>query len=311
MSFLTKICKSISLLFRAIRAILGEILAYLTNPYLGLVVLREVSKVNRELKILWIRRRGRKPLDPQLRALIIEMKRLNIRWGAQRISDELRKIGLSVSKRTVLKIFRKEGLIIPPPHRNMKWGHFLKNHDLCIGIDFTCVLDLFGSQYFIFVILDLKSRALLCINVTGHPTCEWVVQQFRNAFMDFDSDGGICIADRDGIFGTWLKPLLKSYFEMDLIRIPYHRPWYNGKVERFHRSLKEEALIDIVPITLGQIRTICWQYKAYYNEHRCHQGMSGKVPKRLTVPKTSNFSYSKCSHLNGKIVSFEPLPAAA
>ena len=44
------------------------------------------------MKIIWTPKRGRKPLDEKIIQLIIELKKLNPTWGAQKISDELSKI---------------------------------------------------------------------------------------------------------------------------------------------------------------------------------------------------------------------------
>ena len=69
-------------------------------------------------------------------------------------------------KESVLKILRQAGMTEVPPHRGLSWKEFLSAHEFRIGIDFTCVFDLLGRQHFIFVILDLESRALLNINST-------------------------------------------------------------------------------------------------------------------------------------------------
>ena len=78
-------------------------------------------------KILWIPKgRGRPPIHENIGGLILEMKRGNKIWGAQRISDELRLMGIRVSKKSILKILRVNGFspsrtkFAPPP-----WGSVL------------------------------------------------------------------------------------------------------------------------------------------------------------------------------------------
>ena len=129
----------------------AELFDYYTNPYILLRCLKLISSTNRRIRLIWVVNRGRRPISEQTRALIIELKTLNPTWGGQRISDELKKISIAVSKRTVLKILREEGLSFPPPHRNLKWSEFLQNHNFMIGIDFTCIFSLFGKQLFILV----------------------------------------------------------------------------------------------------------------------------------------------------------------
>jgi hypothetical protein len=105
----------------------------------------------------------------------------------------------------------------------------------------------------------------------------------------------------------WMKIMLKNYFNIELKQTPHKQPWKNGRVERFHRSLKEEALAEIIPISQHQVQHLCQQYKKYYNEYRCHQGIGGKIPDRELTPEKGVFSkYIKLNHLNSKIVTFEP-----
>ncbi len=257
--------KTVGLTRETAGVIFREIFRYYFNPYIIIRILQLVSALSRRIRQVWLTRRGRKPLSEESRALIIELKTLNPSWGGQRISDELKKVGIYVSKKTVLKVFREEGLSSPPPHHNLKWKEVIQNHAFVIGIDFTCVISLFGKQFFILVVLNLKTRVLLHNNATFHPTREWLSQQFRNAFLDLDTEPTLCISDNDGIYGTWLKTFLKESFQITLMKIPYRKPWYNGKVERFHKSLKLEALKFVVPISLAQLQRICWSYKDYYN----------------------------------------------
>jgi len=129
--------------------------------------------------------------------------------------------------------------------------------------------------------------------------------------MDLDQYPEICIADNDGIYGKWLNPLMKEYFDTQVIRTPVRCPWWNGKVERFNRSLKEEAFLNVIPISIDQIQRICLEYKRYYNHHRCHQGLGGETPARAKMIKTDRYkqeiNYQKVVHLGGKITSFEPM----
>jgi hypothetical protein len=75
------------------------------------------------------------------------MKRHNAIWGAQRISDELKILGILVSKKTILKILKENGFVpprtrfVPPP-----WEYFLKSFKRHWAMDFTTVFDKMGLQ---------------------------------------------------------------------------------------------------------------------------------------------------------------------
>ena len=52
-----------------------------------------------------------------------------------------------------------------------------------------------------FVIVRLKRRELVWINVTAHPTAEWVARQITEAFP-WDEAPRYIIRDRDCIYGA-------------------------------------------------------------------------------------------------------------
>jgi hypothetical protein len=81
------------------------------------------------------RKRGRPPIDPQIRVLIRRMCEANPLWGAPRIHGELLKLGINVSEAVVSKYMIRNR---KPPSQT--WRTFLENHsrDL-IATDFFTV----------------------------------------------------------------------------------------------------------------------------------------------------------------------------
>ncbi|MFQ5561247.1 MAG: integrase core domain-containing protein, partial [Nitrospinota bacterium] len=255
---------------------------------------------------------GRKPLDQETVNIILELKSLNPSWGAQKISDELAKVGYKASKKTVLKYLEINGLNGPAPLKTLRWSEFLGNHKFKIGIDFTSMISLAGHQLFVFVIINLDSRKLLFINATYSPHMEWVTQQFRNAFYELEEYPSLCLCDRDTIFSGWFIKMMDDYFKTKVRQIPYKSPWKNGRVERFHLSLKREVFANVVPIGVAHTMEMCRTYQRYYNNFRPHQGINGEIPSKLREMKPANrMSYRKEKHLRGKITSLEPGIAVA
>ena len=244
-------------------------------------------------------------MDEETIRLIVEMKTLNPNWGAQKISDELSKIGYRASKKTVLKYLEFYGLHQTPPRKGPSWREFINNHKFRIGIDFTSLISLTGRQLHIFVMINLDTRKLVFINVTYHPDLEWVTQQFRNAFLEVDDYPSLCICDNDTIFHKSFQKMLKDYFNIRLRRIPFGKPYKNGITERFHLSLKSEGFKNVVPINLLQAQRIVREYQDYYNKFRPHQGIFGEIPDKTTKNPQSKGSFQKIEHLGGKITSFE------
>src|SRR5262249_12428048 len=72
------------------------------------------------------RRRGRPPIGPDVRALIVRLARENPRWGYPRIVGELKGMGVRVSTTTVKTILRAEHLGPAGDRRGPTWGQFLR-----------------------------------------------------------------------------------------------------------------------------------------------------------------------------------------
>jgi putative transposase len=94
----------------------------------------------RNLKPAWV---GRKPTAESIRKLIIKLAR-ETGWGYTRILGELKKLGIqSVSRNTVKRILRANGLD-PGPRRGIgTWDEFLKIHAAALWqCDFLAVKSL-------------------------------------------------------------------------------------------------------------------------------------------------------------------------
>ena len=92
--FLSKIGQSSQSYFRYFNEALIEVYLYYSSPWPIHLFLRKWVLANRSLRIIWSpNSKGRKSLEQASIVLILEMKRLNPKWGAQKISDELSKIG--------------------------------------------------------------------------------------------------------------------------------------------------------------------------------------------------------------------------
>ena len=114
---------------------------------------------------------GRPRLSPELRLLIQRLARENPRWGSVRIQGELRKLGYQVSAQTVRR-HRRDARRRPP---SQSWRTFLKNHAPHIwAADLFTVQTLTFKTLYVFFFVSHCQRKLVHVNVTPHPTAEWV-----------------------------------------------------------------------------------------------------------------------------------------
>ena len=119
-------------------------------------------------------RGGRPRIDPEARELIMRLARENPRWGAVRIQGELRALGHELSAETVRR-YRLRARRLPP---SPSWRAFLRNHRREIwAADFFTVPTLSLSTLYVFFLISHGRRRIEHINVTKHPTAQWVWRQ--------------------------------------------------------------------------------------------------------------------------------------
>jgi hypothetical protein len=121
---------------------------------------------------------GRPPLRAELRVLIRRMSVENVLWGAPRIQGELLKLGITVAQSTVAKYMAQNG-----NPSGQTWNTFLRNHAPHIAaMDLFVVPTIGFVQLYVLAIVRLARRELVWINVTRHPTADWIARQITEAF---------------------------------------------------------------------------------------------------------------------------------
>ncbi len=288
-----------------------DLCVYYWSPYPLQLIRGSILRFIRRLKIIWFpkpKSRGRPPVSEHVVDLIIDMKRENLGWGSLRISNELRILGIKVSKTTVLKILKDNGLI-PPRTRfqPVSWSVFLKAYRSVWYADFTTIFDPRGSQIFIFNIIDGATRQLVLSNATLNPTKDWIIQQIRNCEINGFYLPDALVHDRDAIFGKYFNRILSREFGVESVTIGYKKPWQNGLVERYHLTLKTEVLWRIPIYDVARVRDLCVEYQTFYNNHRTHQSLKGKYPADTSNGKSSiepPNSVKKLPMMNGLVTVF-------
>ena len=152
---------------------------------------------------------GRSPISAELRALIRRMSLENTLWGAPHIHGELLKLGFTVAQSTVAKYMAKKG----DDPSGQSWGTFLRNHMPHI------------AAIYALVIVRLARRELVWINVTAHPTADWIAQQITEAFP-WDEAPRYLIRDRDAVYGAVVTRRLRAMGIRDK-PISAGSPWQN------------------------------------------------------------------------------------
>jgi transposase InsO family protein len=197
---------------------------------------------------------GRPPIGQELRALIRRMSQENPLWGAPRIHGELLKLGFAVSQSTVAKYVARTS---DPP--NQSWRTFVRNHAPQIAaMDLFVVPTIGFNLLYAFVMVRLARRELVWINVTAHPTAEWIAQQITEAFP-WNEAPRYLIRDRDGIYGPVVRRRLRAMGIRDK-PISAGSPWQNCFAERLIGSIRRECVDHVVALGEEHLRRVLRSY---------------------------------------------------
>jgi putative transposase len=218
---------------------------------------------------------GRPVIARDVRASIHTMASENPTWGAPRVHGELLKLGFEISERTVSRYLSR---LQPSDRAAQLWRTFLKNHrEVIAGMDFFTVITAnFRILYCLFLIQHDR-RKIIYLNVTEHPTGEWVVQQLREAFSETRDDQYL-IFDRDAKFSADMHQFLDSA-GISAVRTSYRSPWQNGVAERWVRSFRNDLLDHVIVLHETHLRRLARDYLGYYHADRTHDGLDKDTPQ--------------------------------
>lgn len=139
-----------------------------------------------------------------------------------------------------------------------------------------CVDTLTFRRLYAVVIMGLGRRKLLHVEVTDHPTADWLARQITEAFP-WDEAPRWIVRDNDGAYGMKFRRRLKAMGIGDKPTLP-RSPWQNGYVERLIGSVRRECLHGFVPLNAAHLRRRLRAYADYYNNDRPHLSLGKDAP---------------------------------
>ena len=139
-------------------------------------------------------------------------------------------------------------------------------------------LNIAGTFYYLCSLLDGCSRFTVHWEIREsmtEPEVEQIIQRAREKFPGVTpriiSDNGPQFIARD------FKEFIRHCGMTHVKTSPYY-PQSNGKIERWHRILKEECIRPGTPLTLEDARRIVGKFVDYYNTVRLHSAIGYITP---------------------------------
>jgi transposase InsO family protein len=188
---------------------------------------------------------------------------------------------VAVSPASVYRVLKKAGLLArwngKPSKKGTGFVQPLKPHEHW-HTDVS-YLNLGGTFYHLCSVLDGFSRYIIHWEIREAMTAREVEIILQRAKELFPEARPRIISDNGPQFiGREFKEFLRISGMTHVRTSPYY-PQSNGKIERWHQSLKAEGIRPYSPLSLDDARRIVGRYVRDYNERRLHGGIDYLTPR--------------------------------
>lgn len=187
----------------------------------------------------------------------------------------------AVAPSTTYRVLKNAGLMNPfkgkPTKKGTGFVQPISPHEHW-HIDFS-YLNIGGIFYFLCAVLDGCSRMIVAWDI--RPTMrevdsEIVLQKARETYPEacprIISDQGSQFKSRE------FKSFIAQWQASHVMTSPYY-PQSNGKLERFHQTLKDQAIRPLTPLDLEEAKRVTGDFIEYYNNTRLHSAIGFIAPK--------------------------------
>ena len=216
-------------------------------------------------------------------AVARELPELSCRQLAAWITDNR---GFSVSESTVYRILREEGLIKSPEMQLKAGKEFHRKttgpHQMW-ATDASYFKVIGWGYYYMVTVMDDYSRFILAHKLQRDMTSDSFIEVVQEA-VDETGMTEIPVENRTKLLSDngsgYVSRAFNDYLHLVGIRhilaAPYH-PQTNGKLERYHQSIKRD--VNQVPYELpSDLEAAIAAFVTYYNYSRYHMALSNVTP---------------------------------
>jgi len=130
-----------------------------------------------------------------------------------------------------------------------------------------------GRWYFLVTILDSYSRYIVHWELALSMRAEEIAEIMATALERVHGKRPRIVRDNSSQFVAKEWREVMRHFEVEEIPIRVRHPESNGRIERYHRSVREEAFGDTEVKDLYRARDLLAEWVTYYNEDRLHSAL--------------------------------------
>ena len=196
-------------------------------------------------------------------------------------------VGIYVSESSVYRVLKREGLIKPAEIVGFKAGkeyhRKTKKPNELWATDCAHLKVMGWGWYYLVTVMDDFSRFILAWELKSDMAAGSLIDVVQQA-VDLTGMTDVPVEDRTVLLSDngsgYLSRQFGEYLRLVSIRhiiaSPYH-PQTNGKIERYHRTIKDE--ISLIPYDMpGELKEAITAFIKYYNYRRYHEGLGDVTP---------------------------------
>lgn len=264
-------------------------------------------EISRPTGYLWLRRyqsvgsvqalaeHSRRPLHSPRRtadefAAAVLAVRNETGWGGRKIAKVLERRGLQVTAVTAQRIVKRAGLVEKPAVAKATQRFARQQCNELAQMDFKGEYTLAHEKCYPLSLLDDCSRYLHGLwplrSTAGEGVKQCLEGHFRQSGVPLSillDHGTPWFSMRNAHGLTWLAVwLLKQGVRLRYSGVGH--PQTQGKVERFHRTVKTRTRHRGLPTTMGEWKRWAREFQHEYNYERPHEALQMKTPGEVYQP---------------------------
>jgi transposase InsO family protein len=193
--------------------------------------------------------------------------------------------GFSVSESSVFRVLKRHSLIATRQEKTFPAGGQYHtqttqiNEQWQIDATYLFVVD-WGWWYLISVLDDFSRKILAWIlkpTMTADDFSEAIELAYEKTNLDAEDPKPHLVSDRGpALISEDFNDYLDEKGIKHILASPYH-PQTCGKIERYHRSAKEQIKRNVYDLP-EQLKATCGSYISYHNKRRYHEALGNVTP---------------------------------
>ena len=228
---------------------------------------------------------------------VVEL-RLEYGWSGPKLHELLKREGVSLSPATIDRIIRRRGLVSKEASSKAATKRFERSQPNELWqMDFKGEYLLRGpGRCYPLSILDDHSRYAVGLYALTRPSREHVQRSVERCFEIYGVPEAM-LMDHGTPWWNTSNALGLTRLSVSLIkqgiRLIYGsigHPQTQGKVERFHRTMKQEMKHRGVPQSFDSFAKALGHFREVYNEIRPHEALDMDVPSARYTPSPRPFN---------------------